>query len=89
MFPIPCPFIQRFGVKAHIGFKEALKLFSKHSNSTEQTGIYVKSNSAHMRKGVQETQHLLGATFMGYRRRGWGAVGCDMGGSSFQLTGLD
>lgn len=75
VFPKSSPFIQRFGIKAHTDFKESVKFYSKHSGSTEQTGICVKSNSSHMTKGAQGPQLLFGAIFMEFRRRSWGAVG--------------
>ena len=83
------PFIQRFGIKAHIGFKESMKFYSKHSGRTEQTGICVKSNSGHMRKDAQGPHLFFGAIFMGFRGRSWGAVECYTGEFLFQLTGLD
>ena len=69
------PFNSKTYLKAHTDYKEALKLFSKRSDSKEQTGICVKSNSDHMRKGAQGPQLLFGATFMEFRRRSWGVVG--------------
>ena len=89
VFPKSSPFIQRFGIKAHIGFKESMKFYSKHSGRTEQTEICVKSNSGHMRKDAQGPQLFFGASFIGFRERSWGAVECYTGEFLFQLTGLD